>query len=162
MHKGSPAVILLSASHDEEREVLFNVLAGQGDSVHKFEKSDDPLTRFHQVSPDFLIIADIGSGIFSSDISKRLKEEADIDEIPVLLICDKDSSLEALSGSDGVIDYLRRPFEREDILARIKLLLKIRQQMTDLREIRERLHSAQKLECVGALAAGVAHEFNNM
>jgi len=162
MQKGSPAVILLSASHDEEREVLFNVLAGQGYSVHKFEKTDDPLVSYHQVSPDFVIIADIGSGFLSSDSSKRLKEEADAEEIPVLFICNKDSSLESLAGSDGIIDYLRRPFEREDILARIKILLKVRQQMKELQEIKERLHSAQKLECVGALAAGVAHEFNNM
>jgi CheY-like chemotaxis protein len=32
----------------------------------------------------------------------------------------------------------------------------------ELKLVREQLQSAQKYECVGALAAGVAHEFNNM
>jgi len=162
MSKDNHLTILLSADHDEERDILSNVLAGQGYIVSKIDNLKDKVEAYHEVLPALVIIAESGPDVCANEASRRLKEEAEIDDIPVLVICDRRSSLESLSGSGGMSDYLRRPFEREDILARIKILLRVSRQVVELRDMREKLHTAQKLECVGALAAGVAHEFNNM
>lgn len=162
MYKAISATILLASDSGEEQDVLFNILAGQGCVVEKLKMEDDLLDQFRNIKPGLVIVAEKGSSVLSSDMSRRLREEADVEEVPFLLVCDAESSLEVLAGSEGVVDFLRRPFGRDDLMARVKVLLTIRQKAVDLSEMRQQLHNAQKLECVGALAAGVAHEFNNM
>jgi DNA-binding response OmpR family regulator len=59
------------------------------------------------------------------DVAKRLREDGD--EVPILMLTARDALESRVEGLDvGADDYLVKPFERQELLARIRALLRRR------------------------------------
>src|SRR3989442_11121356 len=98
---------------------------------------------------------------------------ADGEFLPIVVLtadATADAKLRALDA--GATDFLTKPFDRMEIILRVKNLLQTRrlylereQQKRSLeatvRERTERLLQSEKVATMGSLLAGVAHELNN-
>ncbi len=74
---------------------------------------------------------------------------------PVLLVTAFGDLRDRLSGFEaGAIDYVVKPFEPEELLARVRSLLSIRAMAI-------RLHATEHLASLGVLSSGLAHEIRN-
>jgi signal transduction histidine kinase len=66
----------------------------------------------------------------------------------------------------GAADLLNKPVVKEDLIARIRSALRMKHYHDELRNqnvmLERQLIQSQKMEVVGALAAGVAHDLNNI
>jgi C4-dicarboxylate-specific signal transduction histidine kinase len=128
-------------------------------------------------NPPDLILLDINMPEMDGfEVCHRLKSDEKLKSIPVLFISaltetqDKIRAFEA-----GGLDYITKPFQAEEVLARVNTHLKIRRYqielkhkgmslqkaLDELKAAQSQLIQSEKMASLGVLTAGIAHEINN-
>ena len=125
--------------------------------------------------PDAILLDVMMPGMSGLEVLRRLKEDPELQLIPVLLVTAKNDDQDIIEGLDaGAHDYVTKPFKKEILFARLRSAIRIRQSQNELRQANEQLKReiderkrmmqelvrAQRLEAIGHLAAGIAHEIN--
>ena len=110
---------------DEEKLARFIELElrHEGYEVDKVMNGRDALDM--AVSNDYdLILLDIMlPGLNGLEVLRRLHKEKDV---PVILLTARDAVMDKVSGLDaGAVDYITKPFAIEELLARIRVALKL-------------------------------------
>jgi len=138
--------------------------------IKTVSNGEDALSFLQNAIPDIIMLDVMMPGISGFEVCERVKKDARLKNIPILLITGLDRTEEKIKGFQlGAADYITKPFNSSEAIARIEAHLRIKQYHDELKEINEKLTLAQsalvesaKMSAVGSLAAGVSHEFNNM
>jgi len=117
---------------DDDQEILTlldEYLAKNGFEVESFEDGESFLSR--DETEFSLLILDIGlPGIDGLEICRRLRQKS---SIPIIMLTAASDDLDRILGLElGADDYLGKPFNPRELLARIKALL--RRTSTDSKE----------------------------
>ena len=120
-----PVRILVVEDDEEIAQVLQRSLRMEGYEVKLAGDGVQGLEEAHAFLPD-LIVLDLGlPRLDGVDVAKRLREDGD--EVPILMLTARDALESRVEGLDvGADDYLVKPFERQELLARMRALLRRR------------------------------------
>jgi response regulator RpfG family c-di-GMP phosphodiesterase len=144
--------------------LLTDLLHGEGYSVRSAINGELAL-RAAMTKPPQLILLDISMpGMDGFEVCRRLKQERRLREVPVIFVSAMSETQEKLKGFDiGAVDYVTKPFQREELLARVHThleLYRLRNHLGEMVEQRTRSLSESEirlkqnlLESVSALAA---------
>lgn len=148
--------ILVVDDHPLNLRVLLDSLQEQGYRILIARNGEGALRQAALASPD-LILLDVmmPPGIDGFETCRRLKQQEATIEIPVIFMTALSESINKVTGFEvGGVDYVTKPFDRAELLARVNAHLTLRQYQRELattnqklRQINEALlESQRKLE----------------
>ncbi len=116
--------VLVIEDDAEIADVLRRFLRQEGHEVRTAVDGDSALPTAAEFVPD-LVILDLGlPGLDGVEVCRRLRAEGDV---PILILTARTELDDRVEGLDsGADDYLVKPFERQELLARIRALLRRR------------------------------------
>jgi two-component system, OmpR family, response regulator MprA len=116
--------VLVVEDDEEIAQVLQRSLRLEGYEVRLALDGETALDTAGAFSPD-LVILDLGlPKLDGMEVARRLREG---DDVPILMLTARDALEARVEGLDaGADDYLVKPFERQELLARMRALLRRR------------------------------------
>jgi signal transduction histidine kinase len=145
-------------------------------SVRTAVDGEDGWKKLLESAPD-LVVSDIMMPNRNGyELCQMMKNDQRTQHVPVILLSSKSEIDMKIEGFEkGADDYLTKPFNPKELVARVKNMIKIRglekeihehnlRLQTALQELKEteaQLVHSEKMASLGILSAGLVHEINN-
>ncbi len=160
------ALILVADDNPDIREYMVGCLAGSYRTITA-KNGKEAFDKAKKHAPD-LIISDVMMPRFSGyDLCRAVRADEEISMTPIILVTSKSAVDDKIEGLEaGADDYLPKPFNAEELFARVRNLLMLRKQQTDLQDLNDILQAKNaELEEVSELKSQLlriaAHDLKN-
>jgi len=120
--------ILIVDDSSINRKLLAAILSMQGYAIAEAAEGREALQKAHTNSPD-LILLDVNMPEMSGyDVCAELKQNIKTKDIPVIFVTALETLWDRIEGfSVGGVDYIHKPFENIEVLARVDTHIQLRQ-----------------------------------
>ncbi|MBN2724295.1 MAG: response regulator [Deltaproteobacteria bacterium] len=138
-----PKVMIID-DHVESLELLGELLSRRGYNITSYKSGIEAMAALLEKTPD-LIILDINMPDMNGfDVALSIREEMGFRDIPILFLSgEKDLSSKMKAFKFGAVDYVTKPFQVTELLARVESHLRIRHLQVQLentnRELEKRV-----------------------
>lgn len=151
-------VILLVDDNAINLQLLFETLAGQGYRLLAARSGEEALQIARKATPDLILLDIMMPGIDGYETCDRLKSDAATRNSVVLFLTALQSTEEKVRGlSMGAMDFITKPFDPEEIIARVSLQLDNHQKYQKLRKQNQQLADELSTSLESGSRDGSAH-----
>ncbi|MBD1806527.1 PAS domain-containing protein [Microcoleus sp. FACHB-SPT15] len=120
-------VILIVDDNSTNLKMLFSFFKESGFKVLVANDGESALEKLQEVSPDLILLDVMMPAMDGFETCQRLKASVATKDIPVIFMTVLSETVDKLKGlSLGAVDYITKPFQQEEVLARVRLHLKMR------------------------------------
>jgi signal transduction histidine kinase len=175
-----PMHILLVDDNPNNLKVLSEAIQGCGWKALLATDGESAIEQTEYAAPDLILLDVMMPGIDGFETCRRLKANSITQNIPVIFMTALSDATDKVKGLEiGAVDYITKPFQQEEVIARLKLHLKIShltrtleqrvqertvelsQSLQKLQNTQLQLIQSEKMSTLGQLVAGIGHEINN-
>jgi len=122
------------------------MLSKLGFVVEKCDNGLDVLEKVKKFHPDLIILDNIMPGMTGREITKTLKNDPNFKNISIIMLSALDDVKDKVAGFEaGVDDYITKPFNFTEVLARINAVLRNRALFEQIKVRETRLALAEEL-----------------
>src|SRR5580692_7429016 len=122
------AAILVADDDDNNRDLLVEILSGESHHVICAENGDQALEAIRRNSVDLALLDVMMPGKTGFEVCRAIKSEPETRFIPVVLVTGLSRIDERIQGiTCGADDFLSKPVNRLELLARTRSLLRLKE-----------------------------------
>jgi DNA-binding response OmpR family regulator len=123
----APPTILVVDDLPANRKLLADLLSVRGYGVVTAESGEDGLAKLQAVKPDLVLLDVVMPGLSGYEVCRRIRADAGTAVLPVVMVTALDPAQERIKGLEvGADDFLTKPINQAELLARVKSLLRIK------------------------------------
>jgi len=114
------STILVVDDTPDTLDVLITLLKQVGFRPLVAQSGEEALERIGHVRPDLILLDVLMPGMDGFEVCRRLKERDNTKDIPVIFMTALSDTIDKVKGFElGAVDYITKPFQHEEVLARI-------------------------------------------
>jgi len=131
----SQSLILVVDDNQENLKVVSNLLKGKGYQIALSMNAENAYNVLQTNQVDLILLDVMMPGEDGYSLCRRIKQEAHLAEIPVIFLTALTDTNDLLEGfKAGGVDYITKPFRREELLARVKSHVELSQAKRNILE----------------------------
>lgn len=174
------SIILIVDDNQTNLDVLFDLLRKVGFKVLVATDGESAIEQLEYIEPDIVLLDVMMPGIDGFETCRLLKAKQATKDIPVIFITALSDTVDKVKGFQmGAVDYITKPFQHEEVLARVQTHLTVRKLQKKLQEKNEELAALnrnlenlveqktkqlierEKTAIIGRLTQGMVHNLRN-
>ena len=133
MEPASSIRVLVVEDDAANRALLQALLRREGYDVIAVASGRDGLQAVREDTPDLVLLDIEMPGLNGLDVCRALRADPDTVALPIILLTGRTETRDVVAGLDaGADDFLRKPYERAELLARIRSVLRLAEAIAEV------------------------------
>jgi signal transduction histidine kinase len=147
------STILIVDDEPSAQEVLFAMLESEEYDLQLAKDGFQALQMLTKLQPDLILLDVMMPGLDGFEVCRRIRATPQLAEVPILILTALGDRASLLQGIEaGADDFLTKPVDRRELLARIRTIVRLNryrtllEQRENIRQMAERVVVAQEEE----------------
>jgi DNA-binding response OmpR family regulator len=125
-------------------ELAANILQSKNYNITFATNGEAALEKVKSIDFDLILLDVMMPGMDGFEVCRRLKEKPLTKDIPVIFVTAKSETENVVKGFElGAVDYVSKPFNTEELLARVKTHIDIRTKFEEKSQLEKQLSAGQ-------------------
>ena len=138
--------VLLVDDNPINLQVLFQTLEGRGYNLLVAKNGETALSITRKAQPHLILLDIMMPGIDGYEVCRQLKSDPATQEIPVIFLSALGDTKDKVQGLDlGAVDYITKPFQADEVIARVNTHLTIYRLKREVQNKRDELEHELKV-----------------